>query len=494
MSDPFNPKLTWKVGLIASNGKYLTTDTFGDRINATGVDMKKKQIFTVDPHGDSVLLIAPNNKFVEAGQKGELKAALTTSNADCVWNIEALDDGRWAFKSKYGYYLGYKDKEEEVHSFGRACDADTEKWTVHLAVHPQVCIRNNNRSSYMHLENGVLNVNEVIPWGNDALINIGYHKGKYSLQASNGKYLKHTGDLVDAVSEDTVYVLVINGDNVAFKATNGKYLQSTGSAGKVFAKSSEITKNELFSLEDSHPQVTLVNAGKLVTWKQGNDVKAIVAENEKTDTEIWQMEIDRAAANGQGRWSLRNNKGGYLTIKEGLMFTSETQTRDENSWLEVEWLGSQVAFKAHNGKYVSRQPNGSLKAMAGAVDDTCKFIFNLDNRPQLVMRSEFGYCGVKNVQSKNLIQCNVPSGEVFELEVKDGQYALKAGGAYAKLESDGSVSMSGGSPEWFYIELLVHTKIAVKAAATGKYITAEQTGGFKASANKVEGLNQLWEY
>merc|ERR1712207_126191 len=80
----------------------------------------------------------------------------------------------------------------------------------------------------------------------------------------------------------------------------------------------------------------------------------------------------------------------------------------------------------------------------------------------------------------SLIQCNVPSGDVFTLEVKDGQYALKAGGAYAKLESDGSVSMSGGSPEWFYVELLVHTKLALKAAATGKYLSAEQTGGFKA--------------
>jgi len=232
----------------------------------------------------------------------------------------------------------------------------------------------------------------------------------------------------------------------------------------------------------------------MITWKQGNDVKCIANESEKTDFEIWQMEIDRAATNGQGRWSFRNNKGGYVTMKENLMYTSETQSRDEASWLTIEWHGAQIAMKADNGKYISKKPNGSLKADMDSVDDSCKFTFNLDNRPQLVLRSDYGYCGVKSVQGKNLIQCNVPTGDVFTLEVKDGQYALKTGGAYAKLESDGSVSMSGGSPEWFYVELLVHTQLALKAAATGKYLNAEQTGGFKASQNSVSGANQLWEY
>jgi fascin 1/2 len=498
--DPFNPKLLWKVGLIASNGKYLTTDTFGPLLHATGTSMQKKQIFTVDPQGEFVYLIAPNNCFLVAGQKGELNAGeKSRPGTNGQWHIEAQDDGRWAFKSSFGYYMGHKG-EAEVHSFGRSHDADTEKFHVQLAIHPQVCIRNNARASYMHLEGGYLNVNEKIPWGVDALINIGYVDGKYSLQASNGKFLNSNGDLVDRVDASCCYILVIKEDNVAFKASNGKYLQTSGAAGKVHAKSTEITKNELFQMEDSHPQVTLVVGGKYVTWKQGNDVKAIheLAPTAKdpsgyADTEIFQMEIDRAATKN-GAWSFRNCEGGYLTLKEGNLFTTATQAREKDSWFFIEWLGASIALRGMNGKFVQRSPNGSLAAKADTIDDNCKFIFQLDNRPQLVLRSEFGFLFPKVTQGKNLINCTGPVGEVFQMECKDGQYALKCQGNYLKLEADGSLNVAGGSPEWFHITLPVHTKMAICSAATGKYLSAAQTGAVKHSSNDYNTLNEIWEY
>ena len=45
--------LTWSFGLINAAGHYLTIETFGNRINANGTSLKKKQIFTLeqDPSG-----------------------------------------------------------------------------------------------------------------------------------------------------------------------------------------------------------------------------------------------------------------------------------------------------------------------------------------------------------------------------------------------------------------------------------------------------------
>jgi len=495
----FNPKLKWKVGFIASSGKYLTSDGFGSKIHATGPEMKKKQIFTIDPYAEYVHLIAPNGKYLSAGQKGELEASKSKAGKEEEWTIEALDDGRWAIKSSFGYFLGHKG--EECHSFGRGYtpgsdkvnDPETAKWTVHLAIHPQVVIRNNNRSSYLHLEGNNLNCNEAIAWGVDALVTMGYSAGKYSLQACNGKFLSSNGNLDDSVGPDNLFILVIKEGEVAFKTSKGKYLQSSGSTGKVHAKQNEITKNELFQLEDSHPQVTLKNLKFYTTWKQGTDVKT-VHEDAITDKEIFQMEIDRDFAGIGGRWSFRNNLGGYLTLVDNMMYTGEKQARDDNSWFNIEWHGPSIAMKAANGKYVCRLPNGQLKASMDSPDDSCKFIFGLINRPQLVLRTEFGYCATKQVQGKALVQCANPIGEVFITEVNAGQYAFKNGtGDYWKLESDGSISVSGSSPEWFYIQLLVHTHLALKAAATQKFLKAEQSGAWKASSNSVTE-NELLEY
>jgi fascin 1/2 len=496
----FNPKLKWKMGLIASNGKYLTMDQFGTKVHATGPNLGKKQVFTIDPYSEYVYIIGPTGKYLSAGQKGELECAKMEPGKEEEWTIEALDDGKWAIKSSFGYYLAHKG-EQEVHSFNRGYTKDTEKinspesatWTVHLAIHPQVVIRNNNRSSYVHLEGNNLNCNEAIAWGVDATVTIGYHDGKYSLRACDGRYLNSKGDLTDDLGDDNKFILVVKEGEVAFKTNKGKYLQSSGSTGKMHAKQNEITKNELYQFEDSYPQVTLQQGKNFVTWKQGTEVKC-VHDALVTDKEIFQMEIDRDFGGIGGKWSFRNNMGGYLTLNDGMFFTGEKQERNADSWFTMEWHGDSVSMKASNGKYLQRLPNGNIKANSEDASDATKFLFGLINRPLIVLRSEFGFLGVRQVQGKPLVQCNFPIGEVFKMEHNKGQYALKAGSEYLKLESDGSISVTGSSPEWFYISLPVHTKLALKAAATLKYVKAEQSGIWKASSNSASSENELLEY
>lgn len=55
-------KTNWTIGLInASLGKYLTAESFGFKVNANGVALKKKQLWTLEAYGEDEAICLRSN-------------------------------------------------------------------------------------------------------------------------------------------------------------------------------------------------------------------------------------------------------------------------------------------------------------------------------------------------------------------------------------------------------------------------------------------------
>lgn len=135
--------LKWHVGLLNSRYKYLTAETFGCKVNANGVALKKKQLWSLEPFaGDSeeeaVCLRSHLGKYLAVDQFGNVTCDSEEREAGAKFKVVVNDDGRWAFKNiARGYYLGASD--DKLLCSAKA-PGEGEHWTVHLAARPQVRI------------------------------------------------------------------------------------------------------------------------------------------------------------------------------------------------------------------------------------------------------------------------------------------------------------------------------------------------------------------
>lgn len=134
--------LKWVVGLLNSRFKYLTAETFGCKVNANGVSMKKKQLWSLEPFGDSeeeaVCLRSHLGKYLAVDQFGNVTCDSEEKDSGAKFRVVVNDDGRWAFKNvARGYYLGASD--DKLLCCAKA-PTEGELWTVHLAARPQVSI------------------------------------------------------------------------------------------------------------------------------------------------------------------------------------------------------------------------------------------------------------------------------------------------------------------------------------------------------------------
>ncbi len=404
--------------------------------------------------------------------------------------FETKDDGRVAIKSvTFGRYVG--GSGDDISCYDQTTDP-TNLYMIHLAIHPQINLRNVNRKTYVHLTNNgdFLDCKEEIPWGYDAMLILEYHSGRYAIRAANTKYLRRDGELVDELTDDSLFTLVFRDTQVALKDCKGCYLTAVGHTAKITSRKSTISKDELFFIEDSHPQVRLIACnGKYVSIRDGVEVRA--NHSDVTDTEIFQMEaVDRSDMSGNVKWAFRSNNKKYW--KSASTLTSEAvDFESAQAQFTVEWMGPLIALRANNGKYFTVSSNGQISAKSAECTDTCKFVFEFINRPIIVLRGEYGFVGTKG--SSGTLECNRSQYDVFGMSGDAGTYNLRAvSGKFWKQEDDNSVTTHGDTATDFFLELRAHSRMIV-ISVNGNYLKGQQNGSFSASGSTIDKCT-LWEY
>ncbi|KAK7122405.1 hypothetical protein R3I94_019500 [Phoxinus phoxinus] len=482
--------LKLQFGLINHENRYLTAEAFGFKMNASGPSLKKKQIWTLEhdeQDGQVVYLRSHLGRYLASDKDGKVSCEAETKENDCRFLIVAQSDGRWALQSEP--YLRFFGGSEDYLSCFAQTIGEAELWAMHLALHPQANLLSVARKRYAHLASpeGEIAVDSNIPWGVDALLTLVYMDGKYCLKTSDSRFLGNDGKLSSENGRGTGYTLELKSGKLAFKDCEGKYLTPMGPTGTLRSgRCSKPGKDELFDLEESHPQVVFQAANsRFVSIRQGVSVSA--NQDDETDMETFQMEIDKDTR----KCKFRTNEGNYWTLVAHGGIQSTATEAGANTMFDIVWLGRRVALRASNGKYVCTKKNGQLSAVSDSVGEDEQLILKLINRPILILRGENGYvCHHKN---SNTLDANRSVYDIFTLQFSDGAYQIKgAGEKFWYVSNSGLVCSDGDTPEDFCFEFLEHGRIAMRNKH-GKYLRGDQGGNLKGDGENADS-SSLWEY
>ncbi|XP_033975800.1 fascin-2b [Trematomus bernacchii] len=485
-----NRPLKLQFGLINHEGRYLTAEAFGFKLNASAPSLKKKQIWTLeeDPQDPRVVYLRSHlGRYLASDKDGRVTCEADGQNADCRFLIVAQSNGSWALQSEphLRFFGGSRD---HLSCFAQLI-TDAELWAVHLALHPQANLLSVARKRYAHLsmEDGEIAVDMNIPWGVAALLTLVYQEGKYCLKTCDSRFLSNDGKLVTQSGRATAYTLELKCGKLAFKDCEGKYLSPMGPTGTLRSgRCSKPGKDELFDLEESHPQVVLTAAnGRYVSIRQG--VSLAANQEDETDMETFQMEIDKETR----KCTFRTSQGNYWDlVAHGGIQSSATEV-SATSMFSVEWLGHKVALKANNGKYICTKKNGQLLAVSDSIGEDEQLTLKLINRPMLILRGENGFiCHHKN---SNLLDGSRSVYDIFSLQFSNGAYHIRGvDGRFWYVNSSGLVCSDGEVPEDFTVELLEHGRLAIRGK-NRKYLRGDQGGTLKGDGLSLSS-SALWEY
>ncbi|KAF3700130.1 Fascin 55 kDa actin-bundling protein Singed-like protein p55 [Channa argus] len=385
-----NRALKLQFGLINYENRYLTAEAFGFKVNASGTSMKKKQIWTLEQDeqdGQVVFLRSHLGRYLASDKDGKITCGAERPDPDCHFLIVAQSDGRWALQSET--YMRYFGGSADYLSCFSQVIGEQELWAVHLALHPQASLLSVARKRYAHLSasDGEISVDSNIPWGVDSLVTLVYLDGKYSLKTCDNRFLSNDGKLVKENTNTTCFTLELKSGKLTFKDSDGKYLTPVGPTGTLRSgRCSKPGKDELFDLEESHPQVVFQAANKrFVSVKQGDDelflMKLInrpmlilrgengfVCHHKNSNT----LDANRSVYDifslifNDGAYIIKSVIGKFWYISINGLVCSDGE-KPEDFFLEFLEHG-RIAIKGSNGKYLRGDQGGTLMGDGTSVD------------------------------------------------------------------------------------------------------------------------------
>jgi len=221
---------------------------------------------------DEVYIKSSQKRYLATDKYGNLTCNSEEPGEAERFLLEYNDQGQWAFKSvPFNCYM--YGEEDNMHCKSK----NPEWWHIQLAIHPQVNLYNTNRKRYCHLETPKVADElpqevhgcQLIPWGSQAMITLDYIDNKYAIKMCDGRYLHPDGSL-QVSSDGALYTLQVKSGGIAFRSSDGRFLTNIGSTATLKARNSKVTKDELFLIKDSQPQVKLTGSnGKRVSIMQG---------------------------------------------------------------------------------------------------------------------------------------------------------------------------------------------------------------------------------
>uniref|UniRef100_A0A2K5Z3G9 Fascin n=1 Tax=Mandrillus leucophaeus TaxID=9568 RepID=A0A2K5Z3G9_MANLE len=410
-------------GLVNDTDRYLTAESFGFKVNASAPSLKRKQTWVLEPdpgQGSAVLLRSSHlGRYLSAEEDGRVACEAEQPGRDCRFLVLPQPDGRWVLQSEpHGRFFG--GTEDQLSCFATAI-SPAELWTVHLAIHPQAHLLSVSRRRYVHLcpQEDEMAADGDKPWGVDALLTLIFRSRQYCLKSCDSRYLRSDGRLVWEPEPRACYTLEFKAGKLAFKDCDGRYLAPVGPAGTLKAgRNTRPSKDELFDLEESHPQVVLVAANqRYVSVRQGKEVASCLCV--------------RMFVLGWGSmWDMCGHSGPFAA-----------PSSSANTMFEMEWRGRRVALKASNGRYVCMKKNGQLAAISDFVGKDEEFTLKLINRPILVLRGLDGF--VCQRRGSNQLDTNRSVYDVFHLSFSDGAYQIRGARRAGWARGSGSQGWEG---------------------------------------------------
>jgi hypothetical protein len=185
----------------------------------------------------------------------------------------------------------------------------------------------------------------------------------------------------------------------------------------------------------------------------------------------------------------RTHKDSFWTVGDDGTINGNAKERGAKEWFNVEWQGAVIAIRASNGQYISTKPNGGLIANSSSNSDPkSTFIWEIINRPRLVLRGEHGFLGTL---PSGVVECNKSNPEIYNLHVSAGiAHISGSNGKYWQINGD-NITCSGDKPTDLFLEMVEHSKMLIRYG--DKYLEGSQNGGLKFTGSKA-GDSTLWEY